>query len=194
MKEGDGQRLHDIYKLALLLYKSGNHTKYAYVVLLYLAKLAAFYTELEAFQLKWNRFFNKYGLLGSNISLDLKKEQQNKVLKTIWRALGSNLNKDNASRVANSLQLLENLIDSIDNDCAMSERQGNRSAGEIVEPVMQILSDLVEIRAFEFISGREGHKSFQDFPNSLVNIDYRDLHNWMKEKLKLWGSIFERGY
>lgn len=25
VQEGDGQRLHDIYKLALLLYKSGGH-------------------------------------------------------------------------------------------------------------------------------------------------------------------------
>ena len=72
VREGDGQRLHDIYKLALLLYKSGNHTKYAYVVLLYLAKLTAFYTESEAFQLKWNRFFNKYGLIGRCIPLDNK--------------------------------------------------------------------------------------------------------------------------
>ena len=194
VREGDGQRLHDIYKLALLLYKSGNHTKYAYVVLLYLAKLTAFYTESEAFQLKWNRFFNKYGLIGSCISLDLKKEQQNKVLKTIWQALDSNLTKESASRVANALEHLEKIIDSIDEDCAMSERHGARSVGDTVEPVMQVISDLVEIRAFKFISGREGHKSFQDFSNSLVNVDYRDLHSWMKEKLKLWGSIFERGY
>ncbi|CAB4020630.1 Hypothetical predicted protein, partial [Paramuricea clavata] len=153
--------------------------------------IAALYTELEAFQLKWNRFYNKYGLIGGCISLDLKKEQQNKVLKTLWRALGPNLNEENASRVANTLELLEKLISSIDNDCAMSERWGHRSVGETVEPVMQVTSDLVEIKAFEFTPGREGHKSFQDFSTSLVDIDYRDLHRWMKEKLKLWGSIFD---
>jgi hypothetical protein len=69
--KGDGQRLHDIYKLALLLYKSGGHIKYSYVVLLYLVKIAAH-------KLMWDRFYNKYGRLGGNISLDLKKEQQNK--------------------------------------------------------------------------------------------------------------------
>ncbi|CAB3986486.1 hypothetical protein AC249_AIPGENE16794 [Paramuricea clavata] len=110
VQEGDGQRLHDIYKLALLLYKSGGHTKYSYVVLLYLVKIAAIYSEFEAHNLMWNRFYNKYGRLGGNISLDLKKEQQNKVLKTIWRALGSNLNKASASRVAEALENLERLI------------------------------------------------------------------------------------
>ena len=67
VQEGDGQRLHDLYKQALLLYKSGGHFKYAYVVLLHLVKIAALYSEFEAFQLLWNRFYKKYGLLGGNI-------------------------------------------------------------------------------------------------------------------------------
>lgn len=39
LKEGDGERLHDLYKFALLLYKAYHKTKYAYVVLLYLVKV-----------------------------------------------------------------------------------------------------------------------------------------------------------
>ena len=45
VQEGDGQRLHDIYKLALLLYKSGGHFKYAYIVVLHLVKVAALYSK-----------------------------------------------------------------------------------------------------------------------------------------------------
>ena len=45
VQEGDGQRLHDLYKLTLLLCKSGGHFKYAYVVLLHLVKIAALYSE-----------------------------------------------------------------------------------------------------------------------------------------------------
>ena len=45
VKEGDSQRLHDIYKLALSLYKGGGYYKYAYVVLLHLVKPAALYSE-----------------------------------------------------------------------------------------------------------------------------------------------------
>ena len=192
-KEGDGQRIHDLYKIALLLYKSGGHYKYSYAVLLYLVKIVFLYTEFEAyFQLKWNRFYNKYGITGRCISLDLKKEQQNKTLKSLWRGLGPNLNEDSASRTAKSLQLLEELIQSIDIDCGLSERQGYRSGGNKDEAIMQIISDLNEIKAFRYTPGREGHKSFPAFPKSLINIDYCDLHKWMKDKVSLWGSIYER--
>ena len=126
VQEGDGQRLHDIYKLALLLYKSRGHFKYAYVVFLYLFKISALYSEFQAFQPFWNRFYNKYGLLGGNISLDLRKEQLHKVLKTIWRALGPNLNQDSASRVAEALENLQHLLQSIDKDCGLHEHKGYR--------------------------------------------------------------------
>lgn len=169
----------------MLLYKTGGHYKYSYVVLLYLVKIAALYTEFGAFQLKWNRFYNKYGLVGRSISLDLKKEQQNKILKGLWRALGPNINQKTASRTARSLQLLEELIDSIDNDCGLRERQGYRSGGNQDEAVMQILSDLIEIKAFAHTPGREGHQSFPTFPS--INIDYRDLHKWMRDKISLMG-------
>ena len=59
IKEGDGERIFDIYKMALLLYKVGGHYKYAYVVLLYLVKIAAVLPASSAHNLKWNRFSNK---------------------------------------------------------------------------------------------------------------------------------------
>ena len=36
IKEGDGDRLHDIYKFALLIYKANGKTKYSYIILLLL--------------------------------------------------------------------------------------------------------------------------------------------------------------
>lgn len=192
VREGDGQRLHDIFKLALLLYKSGGHFKYAYAVLHYLVKIAALYSEFEAFQLFWNRFYNKYGLLGGNISLDLKKEQLHKVLKTVWRGLGPNLNEKSASRVAETLENLERLLNSIDKDCSLQERRGYRSKGDNTEEVLQVMSDLIEIKAFKHTPGREGHPSFPNFPCSIVKLDYRDLHAWMTEKKDLWKSMYER--
>ena len=181
VQEGDGQRLHDIYKLALLLYKSGGHFKYAYVVLLYLIKIAALYSEFEAFQLFWNRFYNKYGLLGGIISLDLKKEQLHKVLKTIWRALGPNLNQASAARVAEALENLERLLQSIDEDCGLHEHNGYRSRGNNSEAVLQVMSDLVQIKAFTYTRGRAGHPLFPDFQSIII------------KKNKLWQSIYERG-
>lgn len=123
IKEGDGERLCELYKLCLLLYKSSGHTKYSYIILHHLVKLTGMSSPFEAHRLKWNRFFNKHGGNGRNIPMDLRKEQLNKVLKTLWRSLGSNINESSASRVANTLELMEQIMDKIDQDCKCKARQ-----------------------------------------------------------------------
>lgn len=193
VREGDGERLLDLYKLALLLYHSEGHTKYAYIVLLHLVKVVAVLPEFEAHRLKWNRFYNKYGGKGNNISLDLKKEQQNKVLKTFWRALGANINENNGARVAHALEPLETIMESVNADCNYSSRTGKRSVPNQEQCIEQIVDDLIKENVFRFTEGREGHSSFPKFSGKLLrDIDYRELHCWMNEHIKLWGSIYER--
>ena len=171
VQEGDGQRLHDLYKLVLLLCKSVGHFKYGYVVLLHLVKITARYSEFQAFRLLWNRFYSKYGLPGGNISLVIKKEQLHKVLKTMWRALGPNLNETSASRTAETLENFQRLLQSIDHHCGLHQHKGYRSKGHNTEAVVQVVSYLMQIKAFKFTPGRDGHPSFPDFPSSIINLD-----------------------
>jgi hypothetical protein len=56
--------------------------------------------------MKWNRFYNKHGGKGKNIPLDLRMEQLNKIIKTLWKGLGANLTESNAQRLAKILQSL----------------------------------------------------------------------------------------
>ena len=88
VKEGDGQRLFETYKLLLLIYKSHKHPKYAYVTLHYLIKVCAILPEFEAERLKWNRVVNLHGGKACNIPLDLRKEHQNKLLRSYGRDWG----------------------------------------------------------------------------------------------------------
>ena len=53
---------------------------------------------------KWNRFYNRNGGKGTNISLDYKKGLQDSSLKSMWRELGPNLNKASAERIAGTLE------------------------------------------------------------------------------------------
>jgi len=192
IKEGDGGRLHDLYKFALLIYKGYGKTKYAYVVLLYLVKIEAILSEEEAHSLMWNRTFNKYGLPGKNIPLDLRTEQFNKDVKCMWRALQANINEASAERVANTVESMEDIRDSIKKDCGLLETTGYRSSGKPESAVIQIIQDLMQIRAFKHEVGREGHPSFPDFPSNLLRkIDYRDLHTWMNGLIKTWEPIYE---
>ena len=84
IKGGDGGRLFELYKLALLLYKTHGHYKYAYAVLLYLVKCTAILPPAQALRLKWKRTFSVSDLPGRNIPLDVQKEHDNKDIKCLW--------------------------------------------------------------------------------------------------------------
>ena len=193
MKEGDGEELHQLYKLALLVYKAKNHHKYAYVTLLYLVKICAILSKFEAQCLKWNRFYNNQGMKGTNIPLDLEKEQQNHLLKTMWHVLGANVNEDNAARLASTIDFVGEVLCSVAADCHLLKRCSHRSIAKEEEAVYQIMNDLLAIKAFDHhINGGEGHPSFPKFKSNILEcLDYRDLHKWIKEKLKEWASIYQ---
>ena len=89
VKEGDPRRLLHSIKIALLFLYTYERVKYAYVVLLFLAKLHAILPTGMAFELIHNRFFNASGKAGGNIPLDLRMEHLNKLLKIGLRQLGS---------------------------------------------------------------------------------------------------------
>lgn len=191
VKEGDGDRLFSLYRLALLLYKNLGHPKYAYVVLLHLVKCIAILPPQQALSCKWNRFFNSSGGSGHNIPLDLKKEQQNQVLKTMWRALGPNLDEKNAERTAGTLETMEVLYASVDKDC-VTKNKSHRTSTKDDEAVTQILKDLIKQEAFKKIDGREGYAAFPKFERSLFHgLDYRDLNQWIQEHIDLWASIYQ---
>ena len=192
VKEGDGQRVYDLYKLLLLIYKSNKHPKYAYVTLHYLVRIAAFLPEFDAERLKWNRVVNLYGGKACNIPLDLRKEHQNNLLKTLWKSLGSNLSERSAALIAGTLDAVELILHHVDEDCKLTRKESYRSVPKQEEAVHQITEDLQSIKAFEFVRGREGHPSFPKFNANLFSgLDYRELHKWIKDTLQTWSSIYE---
>ena len=109
----------------------------------------------------------------------------------MWKSLGSNINENSAERLANTMELMELIIDSIDHDCQIDESVGYRKQGKPEVAVAQITKDLMQIKAFDQQRGRRGHPSFLDFPSNLLNkLDYRDLHKWMTDRIKEWKSIY----
>jgi len=193
IREGDGDRLFELYKLVMLLYKTHGHYKYAYAVLLYLVKCIAILPPAQALRLKWNRTFNVSGLPGRNIPLDLQKEHDNKDIKCLWRNLGANLDEQNAERTAGTLQSRQHVYHSVDRDCMFNEKHSARRTPKELEAVHQIILDLVNNKVFTKNPGREGYVSFPQFDRNLLQgLDYRDLHKWFREHIDLWGSIYQQ--
>jgi serine palmitoyltransferase len=193
IREGDGKRLVYLYQLALLFYKCYGHTKYSYTCLLFLTNVIAILPKEKAESLISNRFCNNHGKIGKNISLDLRLEQLNNILKACLKVLGSNFCEASAQRVARSIGKIEEILQSIDKDCERHWEIKTRSKTDPTEAVTQIVSDLISQDAFVYTVGREGYQSFPHFNSNLLErLDYRDLHKWMKEKLSLWSNIYEK--
>ena len=54
----------------------------------------------------------------------------------------------------------------------------------------QITTDLVSINAFQYTRYRKDHPSFPYIESNMFSgLYYRDLHHWMTDKVKYWGSI-----
>ena len=110
----------------------------------------------------------------------------------MWKALGANINEDSAARVANTVEPMENIYDSIRIDCGLPEIRGYRSGGNPEVTVHQLICDLMQISAFKHNPGRGGHPSFPEFSSNLLqNLDYHDLHTWMNGLIKTWEPIYE---
>ena len=110
----------------------------------------------------------------------------------MWKALGANINEDSAARVANTVEPMENIYDSIRIDLGLPEIRGYRSGGNPEVAVHHLICDLMQISAFKHNPGRGGHPSFPEFSSNLLqNLDYRDVHTWMNGLIKTWEPIYE---
>lgn len=119
-------------------------------------------------------FFNKHGRKGSNLPLDLRMEQLNKCVKSMWRSLGANINEKSAARIARTTELAEIILDGVDKDCEVEEDDGYRSSEKSNGALEQVAKDLLQIQTFQHQPGRNGHPSFRSFPSNLLkSLDYR---------------------
>ena len=175
--------------MALPIYYSHGRTKYQYTTLLLLVKTEALLPKLQAFRLKWNRFCNTKGRKGHNISLDLRLEQLNNLLKSFLKVLGSNLSLSSAQRVACCLDVLEAILESIDADCSMHKDNKQRQCKDKAETVLQIVKDLMDKIVLFKTPGRKGYNSFSKISHNVITkLDYRDFYAWIKDKLKIWEN------
>lgn len=193
IKEGDGKRLFRCFKIALPFFYQYNHTKYAYVLLLFIAKITAILSEKESFHLLHNRFYNRNGLPGTNIPLDLRMEQINLICKTCLKSVGSNFTKKSAYRISRCETFVEKVVEAVDADCSNDNKPsgyhgitGEKDAVEI------IVKDLTKDKVFTIDKKRKGYPSFKKFnANLLQKFDYRDFCSWATKLFKVWEAMYE---
>ena len=190
VKEGDSASLLKFLKVALLFLHTHNRVKYAYVVLLFLAKVYAILSEKLAFEVLHNRAFNNSRKAGGNFPLDLRMEHLNKLLKLALKQLASNISEPATQRIAKSLSTLEDILCMADIDCNLKARSGFHSSKHLDETVITITKDLHDIKAFSVQPGRE-YKSFKGFKRNLLHkLDYREFYSWVSKLFAVWQSMY----
>ena len=190
VKEGDAGRLLDFLKFALLLLHCHHRVKYAYVVLLFLAKIYAILPKGIALKVLLNRFFNNLGKVGGNIPLDLQMENLNELLKIALKQLGSNVSEKGAQRIAKSIQAIEESIVNVDKDCNRKSRSGYHSDKCLDETIITVTKDLHEEQVFTIQPGRH-YSFFKKFDMNLLHkLDYREFFTWGSHLFKAWQTMY----
>ena len=173
VKEGDPRRLLQSIKIALLFLFTYGRVKYAYVVLLFLAKLHAILPTGMAFELIHNRM-----------------EHLNKLLKIALKQLGANVSEAAAQRIARALTGLERLISNVDGDCNLNNRSGHHSAKHLRETVLLVTQDLFNETVFDFQPGRS-YQCFKKFKADLLQkLDHREFFKWGRRLFKVWEPMY----
>jgi hypothetical protein len=191
IKEGDGFRLLDCYKLVLLLVYRFKHVKYAYVILLLFAQYNAILSDAESLSLIANRFVNAKGTPGGNIPLDLHMEHINLMVKRLAKAMGGNVTQASLQRAARSILQLNQVTEGISEDCSKKKRSGLHRQKNPEEAVKIIIHDLLYGKVFQKNHKREGYKSFPKFKSNILDVDCREYFKWMRDKLADWKKIYE---
>lgn len=187
VKEGDGPRLINAYKVAMLYFKCYSHHKYALSILKLLCTIKL--EPKKAFRLIWSRFVNTKGKKGKNISLDLHQEHLNLFLKEQLKNLRVNLDESNSDRVAKSLNALGIMIENVERNLCIAEDDHYRKIPATKADIEKLAMEYKNADVFKERVGRQ----FSSFPhfdeNTLKALNLDALVDWIKDKYLYYSKL-----
>lgn len=141
-----------------------------------------------AHSVKWNRFWNSSGGKGRNIPLDLHLEHLNGFLKFFLKGLGPNLTEQTAARISKSIGILKEMMEHTDTELQVSGQTGAHHV-QHGNDILVLMDIIKEVELFKHQPGRE-FAAFPGFKKTLLaKLNYRELWNWMRDKIKDWRNV-----
>ena len=187
IKEGDGERIMRCWKFSMLIFTAFNHTKYALASFMLQASIEATLTPRQAHSLVWNRTVNCKGGTGRNISLDLRLEHLNNLLKGLLKNLGANVVSENSAlRCSRSIGFFEKLLEEIDNDLNVNRPSGHHKVTKSESDFRAIVAEL-HVRGSVFKYNPSPERQYVAFNGIQQNIligklNYKKLNDWLSQK------------
>lgn len=182
IREGDGGRLIECYKMGMLYFKCYGHNKYALSILKLLLRIKI--KPDDALQLIWERFVNTRGNKGRNISMDLHLEHLNNFLKELLKNLRSNLNEANANRVSKALNNIKSLVENTEKVYSINPLKSSGNHAKIHSNVQHLANEMIKENPFSEDQVMKHYASFPEFNQHLLsNIDSTKIIKWSKKNL-----------
>ena len=187
VKEGDGERILRCWKFMLLIFRAYKHTKYAFAALQLFLLTAFILSERLSHYLVWNRTVNNHGGKGQNISLDLRLEHLNNLLKEMLRSLGVNVTENSAKRCSEAISTLEEMLHNIDVELGVKEPSGHHIKAKDSQDFATLVKEIHE-RGNLFFFNPTLERNYQKFPdfqrNILSGLDFNQLNKWLNTHKK----------
>ena len=162
----------------MLIFHGYKHTKYAFAAV----QLFFFSTYLLSKRLchllKWNRTVNGKRGKGHNVSLDLRLEHLNNLLKEMLKCLGVNVTQKSAQRCSEAMSALEEILRNMDTELGIDQPSGHHISANDDKDFLLLVKEIHERGdMFTFTPERKYHKISNFSRNIWVNLTLVKLIN-----------------
>ena len=180
--EGDGERVFQCWRLLLPHFKATGRHKYALEALRIQFQVNALLSPQLAHHIKWDRFVNTRGQMGTNIPMDLYNEHVVKMVKKIIRCMGPNLTEKALQRAARSVSAINNICKQYDRESCVPVTSSRHSTLSTARDIGLVVDDVMSNKLLEVIPNRS-HAKFGDMKlNPLWNFNKEKALEWIAKK------------
>ena len=189
-KYGDGLGFYISNKIFLPIFHGLRHSNYSNTIHRFITRILCEATPKEGLKMIHERFSNRGGRPGHNISRDRRMEYRIGMAKKLISNLGPNFNPNSVQQVNSTLDIKEELFLKTRESHGVDIRSGKHNARSDRKDYEMLFSLLSDTRAHVQVSGREFGDV--DFGKDLMEddrFDKTEFYRWIVAKNKEAKSV-----
>ena len=145
VKEGDVERILRCWQFMMQIFRAYKHTKCSFAALQLIFFSTCLLSERLSHLLKWNRTVNNNkGGKGQNISLDLRLEHLNNLLKEMLKYLGVNVTQKSAQRCSEAISAPEEILRNMDTELGIDQPSGHHTSANDDKDFLLLVKEIQE--------------------------------------------------
>lgn len=181
IKEGDGERVIQLWKFFLVAFKASGHRNYAKEAMTLLLQVKYKLSERKVSQFTWGRFINTHGRKGCNIPCDLHMEHLNRRYKSIVLNLGANQTKAAMRRASRCISIVHHVCQTMESEFVGKHTSDHHPIPHFGKDLTVALDVIAEAEVFTHTPNRQ-HHTFK-FKNLYEAYNEEKLLEWLFQQI-----------